>query len=91
MKCPNCKNQKIKFVEGMKTHRKHKWILLLSILLSVCLGASISGIFQYIKAIMILIEIICLIVYIAIDKANQHKTFTKCICSNCGKTWWLND
>ena len=89
MRCNDCRSKDIVYLEGQKTHRKEKWICIIIALLLFPFIGYINEKTAYILAVLYLIDFIVLFVYLIIDKANRYRTFTKCICNNCGKWWWL--
>lgn len=84
MNCKHCNSTEIEFVEGRKSHLKLKILLILIAFLSFCLIDA----WEYFSVI-VAVAILMFLIVAAYDKIMKDKTFTKCICRNCGKWWWL--
>ena len=91
MKCPRCGEENLAFTEGTKGNFPIWFIVLSVFIMFMLFSYAIYFISTNVSLAVFFIfaAFIYAIVFRAVRYSRKRKTYTKAVCKNCGKTFWI--
>lgn len=98
MKCPNCGNEEIIINEAYDKNidytLKFKILVIVSLIVGIIISLALIKINAIVGGVFFFVFLIAFCAYlnykIILRKRARRKSHSKCICKNCGYTWYLD-